>query len=105
MSESTDPIRVHLVAGGFPRGSHAGHDIDAVRLELLRLLDASGDVTTSVSNDYRDLGDWLPSARCLVTYVAGPFPTTEECTAIREWLEGGGRWLALHGTSGGKTVV
>ena len=26
------PIRVHVVAGGFPPGKHAGHDIDYARM-------------------------------------------------------------------------
>ena len=38
----------------------------------------------------------------LITYVAGPYPDTAQTSAIREWLEGGGHWLALHGTSGGR---
>ena len=29
------PIRVHLIAGGYPPGSFAGHDMDYVRLRLL----------------------------------------------------------------------
>ena len=40
----------------------------------------------------------------LVTYVAGPFPTGAENDALSSWLEEGGRWLALHGTSGGKAA-
>ena len=39
-----------------------------------------------------------------MTYVAGPYLNDEQNQAVRQWLEGGGRWLALHGTSGGKAV-
>ena len=103
-SSSPTPTPVHLVAGGFPRGSYAGHDIDRVRLRLLDALARLAPTTVSVSADYLDLDDWLSRARLLVTYVAGPFPDAERCASIRSWLEGGGRWLAFHGTSGGKTV-
>jgi len=101
---SRSPIPVHLVAGGFPRGSYAGHDIDRVRLRLLGALARLAPTTVSVSPDYLDLDDWLGRARLLVSYVAGPFPDAERCASIRAWLEDGGRWLAFHGTTGGKTV-
>jgi len=32
----------------------------------------------------------------------GPYPDTAQTRAIERWLEAGGRWLALHGTSGGR---
>jgi hypothetical protein len=32
------PTRAHLIAGGFPAGSYAGHDHDYARLRLLGLL-------------------------------------------------------------------
>jgi len=95
--------RVHLVAGGFPRGSWAGHDIDYVRLRLLGLLQQPG-TTVSVANDFLDLASWLPKSDLLLTYVAGPFPDDAQSQLISDWLEQGGRWLALHGTSGGKAV-
>ena len=93
--------RTHLVAGGFPPGSSAGHDHDYARLRLLALL-AQQDVPTSVANDFADLAKWLPLSRLLITYVAGPYPDAEQCRTIQSWLEAGGRWLALHGTSGGR---
>ena len=34
--------------------------------------------------------------------MAGPYPDAAQCRAIRTWLEEGGHWLALHGTSGGR---
>ena len=96
--------RVHLVAGGFPRGSWAGHDIDFVRLQLLERLQRESGAMVSVANDYLDLDSWLPKSDLLVTYVAGPMPDEAQCALVEEWLEAGGRWLALHGTSGGKAV-
>jgi len=104
MTERPTPRRVHLVAGGFPRGSSAGHDIDYVRLRLLGLLQREPAAAVSVANDFLDLDSWLPKSDLLVTYVAGPFPDDAQSRLISAWLEAGGRWLALHGTSGGKAV-
>ena len=97
----TKPGRAHLIAGGFPPGSDAGHDHDYARLRLLGLL-ADQDVPASVANDFADVERWLPVSRLLVTYVAGPYPDAAQCRAIQRWLEGGGHWLGLHGTSGGR---
>ena len=93
--------RAHLIAGGFPPGSLAGHDHDYARLRLLELL-AEAEVPASVANDFADVEKWLPLSRLLITYVAGPYPDGAQCQAIRRWLEAGGHWLGLHGTSGGR---
>ena len=93
--------RAHLVAGGFPPGSSAGHDHDYARLRLLTLLDER-QIPASVANDFADMEKWLPVSRLLVTYVAGPYPGAEQCARLKSWLEAGGHWLALHGTSGGR---
>ena len=100
MTERNFP-RAHLVAGGFPPGSSAGHDHDHARLRLLALL-AERDVPASVANDFADIEKWLPVSRMLITYVAGPYPDAAQCRAMQAWLEAGGHWLALHGTSGGR---
>ena len=77
MSE-TKPGRAHLIAGGFPPGSLAGHDHDYARLRLLGLL-AERDIPASVANDFADVEKWLPSSRLLITYVAGPYPDAGQC--------------------------
>jgi len=100
MTETT-PARAHLIAGGFPPGSMGGHDHDYARLRLLQLL-AEREVAASVANDFADVEKWLPVSRLLITYVAGPYPDATQTAAIGKWLEAGGRWLALHGTSGGR---
>lgn len=97
----TNPARAHLIAGGFPPGSMGGHDQDYARLRLLGFL-AERDIPASVANDFTDVEKWLPVSRLLITYVAGPYPNAVETRAIARWLEAGGRWLALHGTSGGR---
>ncbi|MGE4056962.1 MAG: ThuA domain-containing protein [Vicinamibacterales bacterium] len=93
--------RAHLIAGGFPPGASAGHDHDYVRLRLLALLYEAG-MRGSVANDFADIDKWLPVSDLLVTYTAGPYPDEAQCDAIEAWLEAGGHWLALHGTSGGR---
>src|ERR1700745_2158985 len=97
----TESGRAHLITGGFPPGSAAGHDHDYARLRLLGLL-AEQDVPASVANDFADIEKWLPVSRLLITYVAGPYPDAAQTRAIERWLEAGGHWLALHGTSGGR---
>ncbi len=44
--------RAHLVAGGYPAGQSAGHDMDYARR---RLLDLMADWQTTVSSDFQDL--------------------------------------------------
>ena len=97
----TSPPRAHLIAGGFPPGSLAGHDHDYARLRLLGLL-AEKEIPASVANDFSDVEKWLAVSRLMITYVAGPYPDGAQCRAIQRWLEAGGHWLGLHGTSGGR---
>lgn len=99
----TRPRRAHLITGGFPAGSMGGHDQDYARLKLLGLL-AEQDVPASVANDFADVAKWLSVSRLLITYVAGPYPDAAQTQAIRDWVEAGGHWLGLHGTSGGRAV-
>jgi len=100
MSE-TKSHRAHLIAGGFPPGSMAGHDHDYARLRLLGLL-AEQDIPASVANDFADIEKWLRTSRLLITYVAGPYPDAGQCRSIENWLKAGGHWLGLHGTNGGR---
>ena len=85
--------RAHIITGGFPPGSAAGHDHDYARLRLLTLL-AEAAIPASVGNDFTDVGRWLPVSRLLITYVAGPYPDATQTQAVREWLEAGGHWPA-----------
>src|SRR6266446_2764544 len=98
---ATNSGRAHLITGGFPPGSMSGHDHDYARLRLLGLL-AERDIPASVANDFADVEKWLPVSQLLITYVAGPYPNAAQTSAIRQWIEGGGHWLGLHGTSGGR---
>ena len=96
--------RTHLIVGGFPPGASAGHDMDYARLSLLGLLAEQEEMTTTVANDFTDLDRWLDGAGLLLTYVAGPVPSGDQLDVLNAWLEGGGRWFGLHGTSGGRAA-
>jgi hypothetical protein len=96
--------RVHLITGGYPPGSAAGHDMDYARLQLLQKLQAAAGLSVTVANDFEDVGRWLAGTDLLITYVAGPYPEGADNELLSDWLDAGGRWLALHGTSGGKAV-
>jgi type 1 glutamine amidotransferase len=93
----------HVVAGGFPPGTFAGHDIDYARLRLLQMLHERGAPAT-VSGDFTDIDKWLPDRKLLITYVAGPYANDQQTAFVNDWLQAGGRWLGLHGSSGGRAV-
>ena len=101
MPRATAP-GVHLVIGGFPPGSTAALDMHYARLQLLKFVGEVDHVQPTISSNFGDLETWLPTSHLLITYTSGPFPSNNELTSLNSWLEGGGRWLALHGTSGGK---
>lgn len=90
----TPPGRIdaHFVAAG------KYHDIDHPRLELLKLLAEHPNIRTTVACDYGDI-DRLGQCRFLISYTCDLMPSESEAAAIRAWLEGGGKWLALHGTN------
>ena len=83
------PNHAHLIAGGFPPGSLAGHDHDYARLRLLGLLIEQA-IPASVGNDFADVEKWLQVSRLLITYVAGPYPDSAQCAAMQQWLQAGG---------------
>jgi hypothetical protein len=85
-------VNVVLIAGG------KYHDIDFARLELLKLLAADDRVRVRVFEDYANLAA-IRAAEVLVSYTCDVVPRLDEQEALRAWLEGGGRWLALHGTN------
>ena len=70
MAEETSG-RAHVIAGGFPPGSAAGHDHDHARLRLLGLL-AEQEVPASVANDFADLGGLaqflIRRTQCVIEY-------------------------------------
>jgi len=93
---STSPtgsrIDVTLVAGGMY------HDIDFARLELLELLSEHEEFRVRVQPDYEDT-DAIAAGTILISYTCNLRPSLAAQTAIRSWVAGGGRWVALHGTN------
>ncbi len=85
-------IDVTLVAGGMY------HDVDFARIELLKLLAEHDEFRVRVQPDYED-ADAIAAGSILVSYTCNVRPSPEAQAAIRSWVEGGGRWLALHGTN------
>jgi hypothetical protein len=51
-----------------------------------------------VAEDYRDCSA-IAAADFLITYTCDVIPKPAEQAALREFLSGGRRWLALHGTN------
>lgn len=74
------------------------HDIDFARLELLKLLGENERIRVRVFEDYSDL-EAIRAARFLVSYTCEVIPSQAEQQALRQWVEQGGRWYALHGTN------
>jgi len=95
--------KAHVIVGGFPSTSHAGHDMDHARLKLLEALYTVG-VEATVGVNYGGLEAQLPDASLLITYTPGPLPDEEQSAELQAWLERGGRWVALHGSCGGKAA-
>jgi len=86
------PAKAHLVCGG------KYHDMDFARLELLKLLGEHEHVRTRVAEDYHDT-DAIAEADFLVTYTCDVRPSEEEQRVLRDFVVGGKRWFALHGTN------
>ncbi len=85
-------IDVTLVAGGMY------HDIDYARLRLLELLAEHEEFRVRVQPDYED-AEAIAAGSILVSYTCNVRPSERAQRTIRDWVEAGGRWVALHGTS------
>ena len=94
---ATRRVEVTLVAGG------KYHDIDFARRELLGLLAEHDEFRVRVQPDYEDV-DGITSAEILVSYTCDVRPSEKAQRAIRDWVENGGRWVALHGTNSALTL-
>ena len=92
MSEEKTRINATLVAGG------RYHDIDYARLQLLTLLAEHPHVRVQVTSDYENT-ELITSSSFLVSYTCDLRPSEQAQQAISDWVAGGGRWVALHGTN------
>ena len=63
-----------------------------------KLLAEDEHIRVQVAEHFGDIPA-ITAADFLVTYTCDVRPSTEEQVAIRNWVDRGGRWLALHGTN------
>jgi len=93
-TDADHPPRVNcvLVCGG------VWHDMDFARLELLKLLAEDPRVRTRVFEDYENI-EAIRAADILISYTCDVTPSLTAQEALRDWIEAGGRWYALHGTN------
>lgn len=93
----SDRIDVVLVAGG------VWHDIDFARMELLKLLAEDDRMRVRCQADFEDTSwlqpDAVHPASILVTYTCDVRPSERAQQVIRDWVQRGGRMIALHATS------
>ncbi len=85
------PLLAHLIAGSPARN----HDFDFARRRLLDALYDAGDIRTDVYQDYEQAA----GADLLLSYTSQVPVTDAACGALRHWLEGGGRWFAIHASN------
>lgn len=85
-------INAYLVAAGMY------HDIDFARQEILKLLLEHPNIRTKVAADYHDI-EGIQASDFLITYTCNLMPTEDEQKALVDYIKGGGKWFALHGTN------
>ena len=90
--EQLERVDAYLVAGG------RFHDIDYARLELLKLLAEHPNVRVKVGSDYEDTSS-IAASSFLISYTCDIRPSEKAQSEIRDWVEQGGRFFALHGTN------
>jgi type 1 glutamine amidotransferase len=88
----TGPIAAYLVANA------RYHDTDFARLALLQLLAEDDGVRTRVADSFADV-DAIAEVDFLITYTCDLRPTEPQEHVLRDFVAGGGRWIALHGTN------
>lgn len=90
-TETRQRLEVHLIAGGM------AHDFDFARLELLKILGEDERVRTRVSSSWEEFEGEGNSL--LVSYTCNIAPTDHTAEKLRKFIEGGGKWIALHATN------
>ncbi|MCC5874249.1 MAG: ThuA domain-containing protein [Gammaproteobacteria bacterium] len=81
-----------LVVGG------VAHDMDFVRLELLRMLGRWPWLRTVCVADFEHCATLSPSD-FLISYTCNVRPSAAAEAALESFVKAGGRWLALHATN------
>lgn len=86
-------INVVFVAGG------VWHDIDFARLEVLKLLAEDERIRTRVFENYDAAVPALANADFVISYTCNVVGGVDTQEAFRNFVKGGKRWFALHGTN------
>lgn len=86
------PVQVYFVCGG------KYHDIDFVRLELLKLFAENQRFRVRMAEDFSNIDD-IVASDVLVTYTVDVIPDDAQQAALEQWLSAGHRWFALHATN------
>jgi len=86
------PIKCVLVAAG------KYHDIDFARLEILKLLAEDDRIRVRVFEDYENI-EAISNADILISYTCDLQPSTAAENCIKDFVDGGGHYFALHGTN------
>ena len=89
---AAEPVSVYLVVAG------DYHDMDFARLELLKLMGENEALRVQVAGNYHDL-DAIRASDFLVTYTCNLVPSEAEQKALHDYVAGGKKWFALHGTN------
>ncbi len=92
MAEKAERVDGYMVAAG------RYHDIDFARHELLGLCAEHEHLRMKVADSFQDT-EAIAKSRFLITYTCDVRPAEEEQKALQQYVENGGRWLALHGTN------
>jgi type 1 glutamine amidotransferase len=90
----TTPLLATLVCGSPTRN----HDFDFARRALLDALYLASNIRTDVFNNYDD-GEAIQRGDLLVSYTSQVPVSDESCMALRNFLERGGRWFAIHASN------
>jgi uncharacterized protein len=94
VSQVTTPVLANLVCGSPARN----HDFDFARIRLAEALYQARNIRTDVVNTYDD-SDAIEAADMLVSYTSQVPVADAQCAALRRFLEGGGRWFAIHASN------
>jgi type 1 glutamine amidotransferase len=90
----TAPLLANLICGSPARN----HDFDFARRKLLDALYEAGDIRTDVASNY-DAAAAIAAGDLLVSYTSQVPVAAAQCAALRGYLQGGGRWFAIHASN------
>jgi type 1 glutamine amidotransferase len=89
-----NPMLAALICGSPARN----HDFDFARLRLGQAIYDAGGIRVDAFNNYDD-SKALTAADFMVSYTSQVPVADEACFALRDYLENGGRWFALHASN------